>query len=192
LSPPLKEKLVLRVATMGPLIISLFLLFARVLCINFPYESTQLTEADIGNFSAIAFEDQSATTPTDNASGCKTFPGDSEWPLDEDWTRLNTSLDGALLRPEPAASACYEGPLKDDAKCRYILTTARTNRFYIDHPLTVLTEWPQGDTCIATANPSGNCTRGGFPDYVVNVTTVRQIQIAVNFARNKNIRLIIK
>jgi len=176
---------------MASIFIVLFVLFARVLCINFPYESIQLTEADIGNFSAIAFEDEGSANPI-NAAGCKTFPGSPEWPLDEEWQRLNTSLDGALLRPEPAAAACYDGPSKDAAKCRYLLSTARTNRFYIDDPLTVLTEWPQGDTCFATSNPTGNCTRGGFPDYVVNVTTVRQIQIAVNFARNKNIRLIIK
>jgi hypothetical protein len=39
---------------------------------------------------------------------------------------------------------------------------------------------------------SGNCTHGGSPVYAVNVSSVNQIQLAVNFARNANLRLVIK
>jgi len=39
---------------------------------------------------------------------------------------------------------------------------------------------------------SGNCTHGGSPVYAVNVSSVTQIQLAVNFARNANLRLVIK
>jgi hypothetical protein len=39
---------------------------------------------------------------------------------------------------------------------------------------------------------AGNCTLGGFPSYFVNVSNVAQIQLAVNYARNRNLRLIIK
>jgi len=37
-----------------------------------------------------------------------------------------------------------------------------------------------------------NCTVGGFPEYSVNVSTVAQIQLAVNIARELNLRLVIK
>lgn len=37
-----------------------------------------------------------------------------------------------------------------------------------------------------------SCTLGGFPEYSVKVTNVAQIQLAVNFARAANLRLIIK
>jgi hypothetical protein len=39
---------------------------------------------------------------------------------------------------------------------------------------------------------ASQCTLGGFPEYVVNVTSTAQVQLAVNFARNLNIRLVIK
>ncbi|KAL1836192.1 hypothetical protein VTJ49DRAFT_5459 [Mycothermus thermophilus] len=52
--------------------------------------------------------------------------------------------------------------------------------------------WPQGDTCPLTEDPVGICTRGGYPVYVVNATSVKHVQAAVNFARNRNIRLVIK
>ncbi|KAK3352463.1 hypothetical protein B0T25DRAFT_580383 [Lasiosphaeria hispida] len=64
--------------------------------------------------------------------------------------------------------------------------------FYFDDPLTVITQWPQGNTCLAVQNATGNCTQGGFPVYVVNVTSVKHVQAAVNFARNNNVRVVIK
>jgi hypothetical protein len=50
----------------------------------------------------------------------------------------------------------------------------------------------QGNTCPATMTPTGNCTLGGYPSYAVNASNVAQIQLAVNFARSLNIRLIVK
>lgn len=44
----------------------------------------------------------------------------------------------------------------------------------------------------ARFDQSGTCDQGGYPLYVVNVTNVEQIQLAVNFARNTGIRLVIK
>jgi hypothetical protein len=67
-----------------------------------------------------------------------------------------------------------------------------TDRIFIDDPITVFMQWPEGDTCPLTLNATGNCTQGGWPVYVVNATTVKQIQIAVNFASNEKLRLVIK
>jgi hypothetical protein len=43
-----------------------------------------------------------------------------------------------------------------------------------------------------TTTSADECTLGGYPEYSVNVSTVAQIQLAVNFARNTNIRLVVK
>ena len=167
------------------------LALAQVACgINFPFEQTQLHDADVRNFSAIAFGDTDEVTQS--RAPCKAFPGTESWPSGREWSRLNSSLDGALLKPRPAAAVCYQGPLFDPEKCRWLVFNAPRTRFYLDDPLTVLTDWPQGNTCPARMNATGQCTQGGFPEYVVNVSTVRHIQSAVNFARNKNLRLVIK
>jgi len=51
-----------------------------------------------------------------------------------------------------------------------------------------------GDTCVPHyGNTTGAaCTQGGFPNYAVNVSTVAQVQLAVNFARNTGLRLVVK
>ncbi len=41
--------------------------------------------------------------------------------------------------------------------------------------------------------PGSNAVgQGGYPVYVVNATTVAQVQAAVNFARNTGVRLVVK
>src|SRR5438128_1425724 len=69
-------------------------------------------------------------------------------------------------------------------KCRHF--------FRVDHPSSASFPLFEGRTCVLVNAPSGNCTVGGYPTYVVNITTVKQIQLAVNFARSANLRLVIK
>lgn len=50
----------------------------------------------------------------------------------------------------------------------------------------------QGLTCLHTGDFTDKCTLGGYPVYVVEATNVAQIQLAVNFARTANLRLVVK
>jgi hypothetical protein len=43
-----------------------------------------------------------------------------------------------------------------------------------------------------TNDSSGTCTLGGYASYSINVSNVAQIQLGVNFARNLDLRLVIK
>lgn len=51
-----------------------------------------------------------------------------------------------------------------------------------------------GPTCLPPGDIAshGNCTQGGYSTYSVHVTNVAQIQLAVNFARISNLRLVVK
>ncbi|KAI0203594.1 FAD binding domain-containing protein [Astrocystis sublimbata] len=177
----------------SPISANILAIAVGVQCINFPFEATVLRDEDIGSFSAIEFDNRSTASPIYDGPECKAIPSTASWPLETEWARLNVSLGGALLNPVPAAAVCYDGPDKDANQCNFLLRNTSSSRFYINDPLTVLTLWPEGDSCYASTNTAGlDCTQGGFPTYVVNVTTVKQIQAAVNFARNKNVRLVIK
>jgi hypothetical protein len=52
----------------------------------------------------------------------------------------------------------------------------------------------QGETCSPQKDnlTSSTCTLGGFPSYAVKISNVAQVQLAVNFARNASLRLVIK
>ena len=49
----------------------------------------------------------------------------------------------------------------------------------------------QGQTCLPQDAASGVCEVGGYPSYTVKVTNVAQIQLAINFARALNLRLVV-
>jgi hypothetical protein len=50
----------------------------------------------------------------------------------------------------------------------------------------------QGATCLPqNAATGGTCDLGGLPPKTLKITTVAQVQLAVNFARNTGIRLIV-
>ncbi|OTB01910.1 hypothetical protein M426DRAFT_47885, partial [Hypoxylon sp. CI-4A] len=161
-------------------------------CANFAYEDDQLTEADIGNFSAIAFGNTSTATPLYNVADCRAYPGSESWPSEAEWAQLNATLQGALIRATPPAAVCYNGTSMNSAQCSYLIFNASSARFYIDDPVTQFSEWPEGDTCHRMPSAGESCTQGAFPVYVVNATAVRHVQAAVNFARNRNLRLVIK
>lgn len=51
-----------------------------------------------------------------------------------------------------------------------------------------------GLTCVPGTDLSalGTCTEGGYSLYYVNVTSVAQIQLSVNFARSLDLRLVVR
>ena len=51
----------------------------------------------------------------------------------------------------------------------------------------------EGRSCLPPGlNYTNTCEMGGYPSYAVNVSNVAQIQLAVNFARNLDLRLVVK
>lgn len=51
----------------------------------------------------------------------------------------------------------------------------------------------QGASCEPADGARGKtCTLGGFPEYSLNITNVAQIQLALNFARALNLRLVVR
>jgi hypothetical protein len=176
------------------LLFEILYLTSRALAeLNFPFEETQLSKEDIQGFPALCFGDTSDPFVSSSPSPrCKVLPEDLAWPSDDEWAKFNASIHGKLLKRPPPAAACYPGPYSDPDLCTFLIQKAAKTSFYLDDPVTVLNTWPEGDTCFLGINLNSTCTQGGYPTYVVNASTVRDVQAAVNFARNNNIRLNIK
>ncbi|KAL1795593.1 hypothetical protein ACET3X_005817 [Alternaria dauci] len=174
----------MRCITLFPL-----LLLATTTALHFDWERDQLTREDAASNEALRFGSASATA----ASGsCKIIPQDATWPNEDAWASFNDTLGGALLKPKPLASVCYAGEGYNASKCDQLKSSWAGMNLHSDDPVSIMSQWASGNTCTPTSQPNSTCTQGGWPEYVVNATTVRQIQLAVNFARNQNIRLVIK
>ena len=95
-----------------------FLASQVVSAYNFPFESVQLKQSDIGSNKDLAFGNKASVAQ--NKSRCKTYAGDANWPSPDRWNAFNVSLGGALVQGIPPAAACYQGPYYDPAKCAIV------------------------------------------------------------------------
>ncbi|KAK1839679.1 FAD-linked oxidoreductase-like protein 18 [Colletotrichum chrysophilum] len=145
-----------------------------------------------------------AATKLANASDCKCAPGDSCWPSDAVWTALNETISGRLLKTVLPRSVCYKDqPNYDEAACQAVLSNWTTAAFHSSDPVSVHSPWYANNSCNPIhengTNPFGDplagsrgCTMGRYPAYSVNVTSAEDVQAAIKFAREHNLRLNVK
>ncbi len=167
---------------------------------RFAWENSQLADSSVSASDAALFgfgSDVGATQaskPSPATPSCKVFPGDSSWPSQTVWDRFNTTLGGALIKTVPLAAPCYNNmPQHDAAKCQVVRDRWNDPHFHVEDPTSAQFPLYQGRTCMPTDDPSSsNCTLGGYASYSVAATKVSHIQLALNFARNANIRLVVR
>ena len=158
-----------------------------------------LVEADLDGVTSsvknLFLQGFNTTVPKNETSRCKVYPGDAAWPSDKAWSQLNELTGNRLLsRPTPLAAVCYPShPDYDAEQCATYSATWTQSYTHMHDPIEMMSPVAQGMTCTAPVIfDSHNCTRGGFPAYVVNATEPKHVQLAVNFARNSGVRLIVK
>ncbi|KAK4201319.1 hypothetical protein QBC40DRAFT_324883, partial [Triangularia verruculosa] len=126
-----------------------------------------------------------------NKQHCKAVPGTSDWPSPASWRRLNESLSGRLLQPPPPGAVCHPGqPTYDTAECPRLLDNwSKLDYHHTDPVSTYWNNW-NNDTCLPYQGYP--CSGQGYPLFVVNATTARHVQLGVQFAKEHNIRLVVK
>jgi len=159
------------------------------------------------------------TSAQTTASGfCKAVPGSSEWPSHADWARLNATVGGILLAPEPPAALCHKGwPSYSPERCALfkvawmdanihaadpIVSTSLIRINAISRRTNTATQteadsrqgsmWQNYNNYSCMPDSSAPCSGKGYPVYVVPVRGAEDIKSAVDFARTKKIRLNIK
>lgn len=121
---------------------------------------------------------------------CKTTPNDAYWPSISQWAALNHTLSGRLLHPLPPASACHSSNPGSNATCAEIATAWSNFTFHQDNPISTAWNNMNNDSCLP--NSSAPCSGLGYPVYVVNASSANDVKLAVNFARENNLRLNVK
>ena len=127
---------------------------------------------------------QSAALPSLPAFAAKTRatrrvrPGDAAWPKPAEWARLNDAVGGNLIEVEPLFGPCAKE--SNGAACQDVFKNLR-NPFYLgDQPGgTQVSGWLDAWTPAPSA-------------YAVKARNAAHVAAAVNFARDKNLRLVVK
>ncbi|KAK3396897.1 hypothetical protein B0T20DRAFT_414736 [Sordaria brevicollis] len=140
------------------------------------------------------------TTYNGQKYGCKCFPGRPCWPSANKWNSLNRTVDGTLRPIVPAGAVChntFESPLGtfqtyDQAACAEAQANFADEQWTVEKPADALWTFFTNDTCRPTTDPTTPCTLGNYGVYVIMATKPSHIQAGVNFARQNNLRLIIR
>ncbi|KAI0503078.1 FAD binding domain-containing protein [Xylaria bambusicola] len=169
----------------------------------FPGETKQLTHDVLANLTklsltnSVLFRFPDPKAPIRTPEDCKNFPGDSAmFPGTVTTTVFNLLLGGSLIHTRPFASPCFPDFQNQNSTTCAEITSNWFNNSYIhtDDPTSINAILFQGTTCVpSVVNPwATHCSLGSYPTLSVNVSTVAQVQLAINLARNLNIRLVIK
>jgi hypothetical protein len=114
------------------------------------------------------------------------------------WSALNASVAGALLSTAEIGvpgGICHPGqPNYNSTQCPELQDAWFTTwDLIVNHPVhNVLQNW-NNDSCWPFPDLGLQCTLLlGYPTYVVNATNPNQVSAAIDFARETNVRLIVK
>ncbi|CAG8982521.1 hypothetical protein HYALB_00002301 [Hymenoscyphus albidus] len=153
---------------------------------------------------ALSFETPSIfprapTVPNASKFACKCVPGDQCWPSEKEWKAFNLTIGGRLRKAVPAAAVCYnefEGKsYYDKAACDELIQNWTVQEAIIETTLNPIRPYYSNMTCWPTTNPNETCTIGYLSSFYIPTTTATaptDLSLAINFARHKNIRFLVR
>ncbi|KAG8160883.1 hypothetical protein KVR01_009147 [Diaporthe batatas] len=140
------------------------------------------------------------TTWNGRAFDCKCYPGDECWPKSEEWSTLNTTLNGNLAIHVPPGAFCHntlQGPLGNittynEAACSNARANFNSAQWTIDQPGAALWTYYTNETCRPTTDRNAPCTLGYYGVYVISAKRYDHVKAGVDFARTHDLRLVIR
>jgi FAD binding domain len=111
-------------------------------------------------------------------SASRVRPGDSAWPSEADWNQLGRDVGGRLVRVSSPLAACVDAP--SSAACAQVFRDLK-NPYYLGDEVGLTQSLGWVDAW--TSRPSV---------YAVAAQTTDDVVAAVNFAREHNLRVVVK
>ena len=137
---------------------------------------------------------QAATVP----SGCKCVFGDPCWPSDGDFAKLAAQVSQPLVHPVPPASPCYVSA--NSTECAEVVDRWPDGNWRADQPGSMQATnletfiFPNGtiEACYLDTTLGVPCGQGSVSVIGVDARTASDIQAAIAFAAEHNLRLVVK
>ncbi|KAJ5082232.1 hypothetical protein N7532_011275 [Penicillium argentinense] len=132
-----------------------------------------------------------ALASTVAAESCHCLPTESCWPAASAWASLNSTVGGRLVATVPIGSPCH-APNYDAVACATLRANWTEPQVHLASSSSVMQTYFANQSCDPFAAKSRPCTLGNYVNYAVNVSSSKDVVAAVNFARENNIRFVIK
>lgn len=137
-----------------------------------------------------------AISHTPSPSHCRCTPDDPCWPSSDQWTHLNTTINGNLAAVRPVAHVCHSPDFDKDA-CEYVQDSSVNSTWRLSQPGAVQwtnwEAWPaRNESCFVDTSSRIPCGQGRVSVYSAAVERTSEIEKAVRFAREHDLRLAVK
>ncbi|KAI0011566.1 isoamyl alcohol oxidase [Xylariaceae sp. FL0662B] len=141
--------------------------------------------------SIIAIVALSALNRVAAESECRCFPGDSCWPSEQTWSSFNASVGGKLIRTVPLGNVCHD-PQYDKVGCDALKSVWTDPITHIESSHSVMSALYANASCDPLAPREAECVIGTYVQYAVNASSADDISKTIEFAHERNIRLVIR
>ncbi|KKY27826.1 putative fad fmn-containing isoamyl alcohol oxidase [Diplodia seriata] len=125
------------------------------------------------------------------ATDCRCLPGDGCWPTASDWQQLNQTVNGRLIATVPLAAPCHD-PAFDNATCAALREDWQWPEGHYESSSSVMAPFFANQSCDPFTSPSTPCQLGNYVRYAINVSTSDHVAAGIQFAKDKNIRLVVR
>ncbi|KAK1967827.1 FAD binding domain-containing protein [Colletotrichum sublineola] len=122
---------------------------------------------------------------------CKYLPGDAGWPSADAWARLNETVGGRLIATVPLGSPCH-GAAYNATECARLQDAWLFSEVHMDSSSSVMAPLFANASCDPFTPKDVPCTLGNYVAYAVNATGPADVQAALAFADQNNVRLVIR
>ena len=132
------------------------------------------------------------------ASTCRCLYGQPCWPNESDFAILTAQLSQPLLHPLPPASVCY--PPSSPSNCSVVIANYRNGTWRSDQPgamqntnfETFIFHNHTISACYLNTTLGIPCEQGSVPPVGVDARSGSDVQAAVSFAKQYNLKLVVK
>ena len=136
---------------------------------------------------------------TDKAYTCRCLYGEQCWPNESEFAKLTSQLSQPVLHPLPPASACYL-PSAPSGDCSVITANYTNGIWRSDQPgamqhtnyETFVSHDGTLSACYLDTTLGVPCGQGSIPPVGVDARSESDVQAAVKFAKQHNLKLVVK
>ncbi|KAI2635878.1 FAD-binding domain-containing protein [Hypomontagnella submonticulosa] len=122
---------------------------------------------------------------------CKYLPDDADWPSQDEWGTLNSTVGGRLVATIPLGSPCHD-PTFDEELCASLQEEWLYSSVHLKSSSSVMAPLFANQSCDPWQPRSKPCTLGNYVSYAVNVSGPDDVIAALKFVNEKNLRFVIR
>ncbi|XP_014550828.1 hypothetical protein COCVIDRAFT_42744 [Bipolaris victoriae FI3] len=146
---------------------------------------------------ALQFASLADAAPADAApadappADCYRLPGDADWPATQAWSILNSTVNGKLVATVPIGSPCHD-PTYDADACSALKSQWLNPLTHTPSSHSVMQSYFANQSCDPFSDRTIPCTLGNYVSYSVKATQAKDVVSALKFAKDQNIRVVVR